>query len=340
MNDDLLAAVSHETKIFTPKILWNKLRDKEIIKAGGIQRYNRLPPSIKIEKILREVFRNCHISDPTKLAMARDLEKRSKKFSWIDSLKRPVEEGGKAVLVTLKSSSRRAPPLEQVIHHPEEIYDDSKILEKYAKFLGGMFSVKRSPGGEAKGIEYVNLKSEVNNLNSILRKLNVNDPKYELDINLLIRKLRDLSFAESIPFDKTQLEALIKAFSNQYSDTSEKYMLLKNLRRVYKSGRGDTDPDYDPKTVGMIVTKWRPVLTREGKDKSFVSEEVLSTVRTGAYVYVRAEEITLRGKRFLIVKRFDKFSDYLMSLRKTYANPRSRRYDSKKVKDIDAYLNQ
>lgn len=319
--DAFECALNGRKRLFQIKILWEKARNKVITEIGE-DKFYKLNREDKFGAILKYMINFCKFEEIIKKkynSMMYELTKD--RFMWIESMKGPIEHGGRAVLVT---TTRRTAPIDRLIHSlPGGKQMDKKELQKIATHLDSYFKIKRDKEGNPTGIDIVNLDKENKSLEEILSKLNLED---DAQIDKLIADLEKMDIAEkTFTLKKDQVRALIRTLSLT-PGLGEKYEIVKQLRVMKNQDKkikkedptdltmlGEYDPDFDPSVVGMKIFMWKPFTTPTGKKRPVDTEEIFKVVKKGTYVYILPEYVTIAGKSYYYIRRFYKFEDYLKS---------------------------
>jgi hypothetical protein len=227
-----LCSLSKRKQLFQIKILWNKMRQKNINRIGQ-EEYLNLPRKDKYEIILREIINSCNFSSIilTKYkSMMYDLTKN--KFNWIENMKNPIEHGGRAMMV---SSIRKSVPLDKLVNFlPGGRKLENVDIQDIANHFIDYFRITRDINNNPIGVEVVDINRESKSIDDILSKLNLNDVD---DIDNLITNLEKMDVDEkNMTLKKDQIRALIRTLSLA-PGIGEKYNIVKMLRVLKAQNR-------------------------------------------------------------------------------------------------------
>jgi hypothetical protein len=302
-----LCSLSERKQLFQIKILWNKMRQKNINRIGQ-EEYLNLPRKDKYEIILREIINSCNFSSiilKKYKSMMYDLTKN--KFNWIENMKNPIEHGGRAMMV---SSIRKSVPLDKLVNFlPGGRKLENVDLQDIANHFIDYFRIKRDINDNPIGVEVVDINRESKSIDDILSKLNLNDVD---DIDNLITNLEKMDVDEkNMTLKKDQIRALIRTLSLT-PGIGEKYNIVKmlrvlkaqNKRNIVREGPkpehnnwdkdlkrgnwkrynvqqdtaditpiGEMDPDFDHNLIGVSVEMWKPYTTPTGKLRPIIDSK-------------------------------------------------------------------
>lgn len=302
-----LCSLSERKQLFQIKILWNKMRQKNINRIGQ-EEYLNLPRKDKYEIILREIINSCNFSSiilKKYKSMMYDLTKN--KFNWIENMKNPIEHGGRAMMV---SSIRKSVPLDKLVNFlPGGRKLENVDLQDIANHFIDYFRIKRDINDNPIGVEVVDINRESKSIDDILSKLNLNDVD---DIDNLITNLEKMDVDEkNMTLKKDQIRALIRTLSLT-PGIGEKYNIVKmlrvlkaqNKRNIVRKGPkpehnnwdkdlkrgnwkrynvqqdtaditpiGEMDPDFDHNLIGVSVEMWKPYTTPTGKLRPIIDSK-------------------------------------------------------------------
>lgn len=341
-NELYVSAIDFDKIIYHPKILWGICRDL-VIKSIGEEEYNKLNNTKRKENIIRKVFNMCSVSQTIEDNYNKIMNDTNdiSKYSWIEHMKLPIENGGRARIIgTFKKS---IPPMENIYNiiveyngsddpNVPSIYRNRPIFQGIAPLskkdantlysnLDNHFEIMIDKDGN-KTIKVVDKDEQLIALRNMVSAIDLNNND---DVDNLISKLTRLKTGQEkqkkpyANLSESQINGLLKLC--KYKSSEAKKFIEYNAKNTGMGFNknvddqiklGYMDPDYDPSVVGVTGEYWNPFVTPQThKQRYDRTIEVFKTVRTGTRVYILPEVIEIDSKQYMYIRRFFDFYDYL-----------------------------
>jgi hypothetical protein len=255
------------------KLIWNDVREYLIRIDENFMTKSR---DQKFKMILTVIFKYC---DDLKKVVSGRYNEIIKEFSknkhiWVMSLKRPILEGGKALLLGRDRTTQFS---EEGLYN---LVDRSSVkLENLAKNLENRFKITYDSDGNPTGIEIVENKKDMDNLEKLLKKMNVSEKDTGDD---LIDKLNKLEIKESEKQDEDdisseQLKGLIKLIASS-GNYNKKYKILEKMKTTKRPKVSVTNLDNTPGYVKKMMNKEIRILKKQGYQKK-VQKKLIQEIK-------------------------------------------------------------